>query len=151
MIDSVDTVVIGAYMGRGRRGGSYGALLCAVYNKSKNLFQSICKLGSGFKDEDLERMPEIFGRLELIEKPPDIDIVAEKLVPDIWFKPEVVCSVIGDEITLSPDHRAGYNLIRENAGFAIRFPRFLGFREDKSVKDITTIEEIMELYNKQTK
>src|SRR4029077_19087081 len=34
LADSVDGVVVGAFHGRGRRGGMYGALLMAVYNPS---------------------------------------------------------------------------------------------------------------------
>jgi len=151
MIDSVDVVIIGAYMGRGRRGGTYGALLCAVYNKDLDIFQSICKLGSGFKDEDMANFSNIFKDLELNEKPSNVDEVVEKLKPDVWIEPKVVCSIIGDEISLSPDHRAGYNLKKEGAGFAIRFPRFLGWRFDKSVEDITTVDEILDMYEKQSK
>ncbi|MBD3229059.1 MAG: ATP-dependent DNA ligase [Candidatus Lokiarchaeota archaeon] len=151
MIDSVDLVIIGAYSGRGRRGGTYGAFLCAVYNKDEDKFQSICKVGSGIKDEDIERFPELFNNLEMDNIPMNVDTVAEKLVPDVWLQPKIVCSLIGDEITLSPDHRAGYNLKKESAGFAIRFPRFLGWREDKSISDITTVSEILDIYDKQTK
>ena len=151
MIDSIDCVVIGAYMGRGRRGGNFGALLCAIYNKEHDILQSICKVGSGFKDEDIAQFPELFNNLEMKKKPLNVDIVAEKLKPDIWIDPKIVCCIIGDEISLSPDHRAGYNLRRENSGFAIRFPRFLGMRDDKSLSDITTIDEILEIFDKQSK
>lgn len=149
MIDSVDVTIIGAYMGRGRRGGTYGALLCAVYNKDTDLFQSICKLGSGFKDEDLSLFPELFKNLTIEKKAKNVDEVSDKLKPDDWIEPKVVCSVIGDEITLSPDHRAGYELKRKEAGFAIRFPRFLDWRDDKSISDITRVEEILDMYNRQ--
>ncbi|MHA1269746.1 MAG: ATP-dependent DNA ligase [Candidatus Helarchaeota archaeon] len=151
MIDSVDVAIIGAYMGRGKRGGTYGALLCGVYNDKKEMFQSICKLGSGFSDKDLEGFSELFRDLVMEEKPNNVDVISEKIKPDIWIQPNIVCSVIGDEITLSPDHSAGFGLIKDDAGFAIRFPRFLGFRYDKSINEVTTIKEILEIYEKQTK
>ncbi len=52
--DTIDLVVVGAMYGRGRRTGKYGALLLAAYDKDSNLFKSVCKVGSGFKDKDLE-------------------------------------------------------------------------------------------------
>jgi DNA ligase-1 len=48
--DTFDLVVVGAYLGRGRRAGTYGALLCAVYNDKTDRFETFCKLGSGFTD-----------------------------------------------------------------------------------------------------
>ncbi|MEM4826993.1 MAG: ATP-dependent DNA ligase, partial [Desulfurococcaceae archaeon] len=59
MADTVDLVVVGAFYGRGRRGGKFGALLMAAYNPEEDVFETVCKVGSGFKDEDLDRLPEI--------------------------------------------------------------------------------------------
>ena len=59
------------------------------------------------------------------------------LEPDVWVKPEVVVEIAADEITVSPSHSAKY---------ALRFPRLVKFREDKSVKEITTLDEIEAMY-----
>jgi DNA ligase 1 len=54
--DSLDLVVIGAFFGKGRRTGRYGTLLLATYNDEKDTFPSICKVGTGFSDEDLDQL-----------------------------------------------------------------------------------------------
>ena len=75
-----------------------------------------------------------------------------KLEPDVWFEPAVVLEVLGAEITLSPVHTAGQDLVRPGAGFAIRFPRFTGkWRDDKGAEDATTVQEIREMYDRQKK
>ena len=71
---------------------------------------------------------------------------------DAWFEPSIVLEVLGAEITLSPVHTAGQDLVRSGAGLAIRFPRFTGkWREDKGAEDATTVQEITEMYERQQK
>jgi DNA ligase-1 len=52
-----------------------------------------------------------------------------------------------DEITLSPLHTAGKT--SEHPGYALRFPRFMGYRPDKFAGDATTVPEISNLYKDQ--
>lgn len=147
--DTFDLVPVGAFAGRGRRAGSYGALLMAVYNDKSDVFETLCKLGSGFKDEDLENLPKMM-RKYVTEKPhPRISSLMQ---PDFWFVPSLVMEVAADEITLSPLHTCGRDLIRRGSGLALRFPRFTGnWRNDKSPEDATTAEETAEMYRKQLK
>ena len=65
--------------------------------------------------------------------------------------PQFIAEIIGDEITLSNVHPTGFGAIRENSGLAIRFPRFIRWREDKSIEDITTTDEVVEMYKQQIK
>jgi DNA ligase-1 len=150
MRDSIDVVVIGAYMGRGRRGQTYGALLCAVLNKNEGTYETICKLGSGFTDSDLIENLKKFENIKSDTQPSNVVSVI-KPIPDFWFEPRIVLEVMGDEITLSPIHTAGFGQVKPNAGLAIRFPRFIRWREDKSIEDVTTTEEIIEMYRRQIK
>ena len=53
MTDTVDLVVVGAFHGRGKRVGTYGALLLATYNKERDTFETVTKCGTGFTDKDL--------------------------------------------------------------------------------------------------
>jgi DNA ligase-1 len=148
MQDHVDLVVVGALYGRGRRAGSYGALLVAAYDPEENLYRSVCKVGSGFTDKNLEEMPKKLNKYIMDHKPSEVDTLME---PDIWFEPVVVIEVLGDEITLSPNHKAAFNKLREDSGLAIRFPRFTRWRDDKSAEDATQVSEIVNMYRAQLK
>ena len=148
MDDHVDLVVIGALYGRGRRAGNYGALLVAAYDPENDMYPSVCKVGSGFTDENLEEMPARLDDYKMDHKPHNVDSLME---PDVWFDPTVVIEVLGDEITLSPNHKAGYNELREGSGLAIRFPRFTRWRDDKSADEATQVSEILDMYNEQLK
>ena len=149
MQDTVDLAVVGAFAGRGRRGGTYGALLLAAYDEKDDVFRTACKCGSGFKDEDLAKLPEMLEKYKISHRHPRVD---SKIVADTWFVPGLVLEVIGAEITLSPIHTCGMNSIRPGAGLAIRFPRFTGkYRTEKSAEDATTTKEIVEMYRSQLK
>jgi len=148
MADTVDLVVVGAFAGRGRRGGTYGALLMAAYNEQEGTFDTVCKLGSGFTDEELFKLPEMLSPFAMEHKDPRVNALVE---PDVWFSPSVVLEVIGDEITLSPVHTCAFNSIREGSGLAIRFPRLVAKRQDRGPEDATTVKEILDLYRMQLK
>src|SRR5580700_6344760 len=55
--DTVDLVVIGAFAGRGRRAGVYGAVLLAAYDPAADVFRAVTKCGAGFSDADLAALP----------------------------------------------------------------------------------------------
>jgi DNA ligase 1 len=149
LADSIDGVVVGAFHGRGRRGGRYGALLLAVYNPELDQFESFSKVGSGFDDTTLAELP---GRLKPHESESAPEGVVTGLSPDRWVVPKLVMEVRGAELTLSPIHRAAFNAIRPRAGLALRFPRFTGrWRDDKDATDATTSSELLKLYRSQVK
>jgi DNA ligase-1 len=149
MTDTVDLVVVGAFHGRGKRAGTYGALLLAAYSKEADVFETVTKLGTGFTDEDLKKLPELL-RQHLV--PRKHSRVQSKLEADVWFEPKVVLEVLGAEITLSPIHVCGLNAVRKGSGLAVRFPRFTGkYRTDKAAEDATTSAEVLEMYRNQLK
>jgi DNA ligase 1 len=149
LADSIDGVVVGAFYGHGRRGGRYGALLLAVYNREKDRYESFCKVGTGFDDATLEALPAKLKPYEVKDPP---ESVLTGLVPDVWFRPAVVMEVRGAELTLSPIHRAGMGVIRPDAGLALRFPRFTGrWRDDKDAENATTTKELISLYHTQVR
>jgi len=149
MTDTVDLVVVGAFHGRGKRAGTYGALLLAAYNKAADTFETVTKLGTGFTDEDLKKLPEL---LETHVVPRKHSRVQSTLEADVWFEPKVVLEVLGAEITLSPIHVCALDSIRKGSGLAIRFPRFTGnYRTDKAAEDATTSTEVVEMYRNQLK
>jgi DNA ligase-1 len=149
MIDTVDLVVVGAFHGRGRRRGKFGALLTAVYNEERDVFQTVCKVGSGFKDEDLERFTEMINQLKIPHKHARVESL---MTPDVWVEPSIILEIIGAEVTLSPVHTCAWGFLKEGYGLGIRFPRYTGrLRTDKKPEDATTDREIVEMYRRQLK
>jgi DNA ligase-1 len=148
MVEPVDLVVVGAFHGRGRRAGRYGALLMASYDPDEDIFRTVCKVGSGFTDEDLLSFPELLDGERVEEKPRNVDSLIDA---EVWFRPKVVMELLGDEITLSPIHTCAFERLREKSGLAVRFPRFLRLREDKAPEDATTVDEIVDMYNAQSR
>jgi DNA ligase-1 len=149
MSDTIDLVIVGAFAGRGKRAGTYGALLMAAYDDQADLFRTTCKLGTGFSDEVLFALPDRLKGLKRDHKPARVD---SKLVPDVWFEPEIVLEVRGAELTVSPIHTCAWGAVREGAGLAVRFPRFTGrWRDDKGPEDATTPTELLGMYHRQLK
>jgi DNA ligase 1 len=142
--DTLDLVVVGALYGRGRRAGIYGALLLAAYDPEADVFQTVCKCGTGFSDADLAELPARLASFEHDGPPARVDA---RRSADVWFEPTVVLEVLGAELTLSPTHTAAWSKVKQDAGLALRFPRFTGrWRDDKSPEDATTVDELVSMY-----
>jgi DNA ligase 1 len=142
--DTLDLVVVGGLAGRGRRAGMYGALLLGVYDAAADRFQTICKCGTGFSDAELAALPARLAPLVRAERPARVD---SRWAADVWFEPTLVVEVLAAELTLSPHHTAGWGILKEDAGLAMRFPRFTGrWRVDKSPTDATTVDEAIQMY-----
>ncbi len=148
MTDTVDLVVVGAYAGSGKRTGFYGALLMASYNEEEAAWESVCKLGTGFKDEELASLHRQLAPL-VLQRPPKQ--LRTGLEPDYYIEPELVLEVLGAEVTLSPVHRCAFERVRPAAGLAIRFPRMVRIRDDKGPQEATTSGEIEQMYHRQLK
>lgn len=145
--DSLDLVVVGAFYGRGRRTGRYGALLLSAYDDKTDTYPSICKVGTGFTDESLDQFYQILSDKITVKKDPRIQ---SGLEADVWFDPEVVIEIVASEITLSPIHKVAMDKIRKGSGLALRFPKFTGkIRFEKTSENATNIDEITTLYNSQ--
>ena len=144
LADTVDLVVIGAFAGRGRRAGVYGALLLAAYDAEADVFRAVTKCGTGFSDADLAALPTRLAPLASPGKPARVDARQE---PDVWFEPGLVLEILSAELTLSPNYPAAWGQVKEQSGLAMRFPRFTGrWRDDKAPEDATTTAELIDLY-----
>jgi DNA ligase-1 len=141
LADTLDLVVVGAYAGKGKRAGTYGALLGAVYNKDQDVYQTLCKIGSGFSEEQLSKLPNLFREVITSKQPARIQ-VSIQIVPDEWLLPHFVIEVKGANITYSPLHTANWDS-RQQRGLALRFPRFLRWRHDKRPEEVTTVDELL--------
>ncbi|MBD3197921.1 MAG: ATP-dependent DNA ligase [Candidatus Lokiarchaeota archaeon] len=136
--DTVDVVLVGAFYGRGRRSGVYGTYIGAVYNPKQAEFIAFTRIASGWTDEIMNNLMEEMKKFEVPRKPSNVICEDE---PDTWLNPEVVIEIIGDEITISEKF--------SSLGYSMRFPVFQRFRKDKGPEDITTVNEIENLYKTQ--
>ena len=151
LMDSFDLVIVGGFKGTGKRAGLIGAYLGAVYDPDNDRFETFCKIGSGFKDEDLKHLNEMVKPLILQEWNRNSE-VRSQIIPDVFIEPSIVIEVIGAEISFSPVHTCGKDILKNGSGMALRFPRFNGrYRNDKSPKQATTTSEIFRMYEEQIK
>lgn len=146
--DTVDAVVIGAYYGKGKRTGTYGGFLLACYDEENEEFQTVCKLGTGFKDEDLETHTN-FLKNHVIDKPKSYYNFDETLKPDVWFEAVQVWEIKCADLSLSPVHKAAVGVLESKKGISLRFPRYLRIRDDKKAEEATNASQIVDMYNNQ--
>ena len=144
--DNYDFVVVGGFYGKGRRKGTLGTILMAAYNTEEGVFETVCKLGSGFSDEDLAKITEELLAIKVDSQPKD---VISNLKPDVWVQPIKVYEIQGADLSTSPVHTCALDEIKRDAGIAIRFPRFIRYREDKDPEQATTTSEVIAAYRNQ--
>ncbi|XP_020859767.1 DNA ligase 1 isoform X1 [Phascolarctos cinereus] len=146
--DTLDLVLIGAYLGRGKRAGRYGGFLLAAFDEDSEEFQAICKLGTGFSDEELE---EHYQSLQALVIPaPRSYVRAEGAVPpDHWLEPTTVWEVKCADLSVSPIYSAARGLVESDKGVSLRFPRFVQVRKDKKPEEATSSAQVANLYKKQ--
>jgi DNA ligase-1 len=133
--DTLDCVVMGYYVGRGKRTAfGVGAFLVGVLDQNQQL-KTIAKIGTGLSDEQFRELKDRC-QLLVVDQSPSFFDVPKALVPDVWVKPGIVVEIAADELTKSPQH---------TAGLALRFPRLVRFRDDKSWEQATTTSELSAL------
>ena len=147
LVDTIDMVVVGYYSGSGRRSSlGIGAILGAVLNEKEGTFDAICKVGTGMSDDILKEMYLRFQDIIVKDKPKDVR-VSDLLLPDTWVSPTYVVAVDADEIT---KNISGMNK-SIGGGLSLRFPRLIDFGRDKNPEDITTVQELINMYELQKK
>uniref|UniRef100_A0A7C4TQH0 Probable DNA ligase n=1 Tax=candidate division WWE3 bacterium TaxID=2053526 RepID=A0A7C4TQH0_UNCKA len=135
--DTVECVVLGYYFGRGVRANfGIGGFLVGVWDEKTLKYKTLTKVGTGLKDEDWKELKKKADKLKIKQRPSNADI-STKFDCDVWTEPSLVVELAADEISKSSEHSAGY---------ALRFPRLVKFRDDKGAKDTTSIEEIEAIY-----
>lgn len=133
-MDPLDLVIIGAEWGEGKRSGWLTSFIVACASDSE--FLELGRVGTGLKEKPEEGLS--FGELTQALKP----LIIEEKGREIKVKPEIVVSILFEEIQKSPSYTSGY---------ALRFPRFVNLREDKAVDEVLHIEELEEIFYAQKK
>lgn len=144
--DSLDLCVLGAYYGRGKRTGTYGGFLLGCYNQDTGEYETCCKIGTGFSEELLQ---DLYNKLKPVamDEPAAFYVYDPSQKPDVWFEPALLFEVLAADLSLSPVYKAGST--QYDKGISLRFPRFLRIRDDKSVEEATSSEQVIDLYEAQ--
>lgn len=129
--EDIDVVILGAEHGKGKRAGFFSSFIVAVKNENFNddsdMYLQIGKVGSGLKElgdqgASMEKLTTLLTPLKTHE---------ENNV--VWFEPKIILQVRYQEIQKSTLY---------NSGYALRFPRIISLREDKSLDEVNSIEDI---------
>lgn len=146
-VDTIDAVIVGYYLGQGTRAEfEFGGVLVAVYNPDRGKLETVARIGSGFSEEEMKNFSEMLGEIKTKKPSTKLDFSVEK--PDFWVEPKFVVEIAFDEITQSNMHTCSMKS-DGNKGLALRFPRLVRLREDKTIKEITTSEEVVRMYELQ--
>jgi DNA ligase-1 len=124
---TLDCVVTYAQWGNGKRRAVLSDLTFAVRKDGELV--NIGKAYSGLTDVEIATMTEHFQATTI-----------EKHGPVHRVQPTVVLEIAFDRIQESSRHKSGY---------AMRFPRIARIRDDKTVDQISTIDEVRRIYEGQ--
>lgn len=135
VMETLDLVITGAAWGEGKRANWLSSFTVACID-SNGEFVEIGKVGTGIKEKASKscKSEEVtFEMLTNILKP----LILYEDGKEVKVKPKIVIEINYEEIQKSPTYASG---------FALRFPRLISIREDRSPQDISTLEQVEELY-----
>jgi DNA ligase-1 len=139
LTDTIDAVIMGYYRGEGKRSGfGIGAFLVGVVHGDSIV--TVTKIGTGVSDQLWKEIRKRLNDIKVSAQPKVYKDVNKLLIPDVWVAPKIVVELAGDDLTKSPTH---------GAGIAVRFPRLVRIRDDKSAGQATTMSELTTMYKNQ--
>ncbi len=140
--DSVDCILLGYYHGKGVRSKfGIGGFLVGINDTGNSEIKTVTKVGTGLTDEEWVKIMKMADKHKSKHLPKNV-LVDKTLAPNVAVEPVIVLEIGADEISVSQNHTSGY---------ALRFPRLIKFREDKSASEATTLEELKQMFKKQRK
>lgn len=129
VMETLDLVVIGARWGEGRRASFLGSYRLGCSDPETGRLLDVGWVATGLTDEALSELTGIFKDLVVVQKGMEVEL-----------KPAVIFEVAYEEIQKSPNYSSGY---------ALRFPRLVRVRDDKSLEEADTLERVVSLYRMQ--
>jgi DNA ligase-1 len=128
-METLDLVVIGAKWGEGRRASFLGSYRLGCQDQASGKLLDIGWVATGLTEEALADMTEMFRELILVQNGMEVEL-----------KPAVIFEVAYEEIQKSQTYSSGY---------ALRFPRLVSVRDDKSLEEADTLERVVSIYRVQ--
>lgn len=129
---TLDTVLMYAHAGSGKRGGYYSDFTLGISVKEDERYEEefipIGKAYGGYTDEEMKRLNE---RIK--------DLNVEKYGPTLGLIPEIMVELEFDDIQVNKRTKANYSL---------RLPRFKAIRWDLGPKDADTLKDVERMYQK---
>ncbi len=127
---SLDTVMLYAHAGSGKRGGLYSDFTLGVSVKEDERYEEefipIGKAYGGYSDDELQRMNKLIKELTL-----------ERFGPTLLLKPRLVVELEFKDIQVNKRTKAKYTL---------RLPRFKAIRWDLSPDDADSLKDVERMY-----
>lgn len=127
---TLDTVMMYAHAGSGKRGGYYSdftlGICVAEDERYEEEFIPIGKAYGGYTDEEMKKLNE---RIK--------ELTVEKYGPTLGLIPEIVIELEFDDIQVNQRTKANYTL---------RLPRFKAIRWDLSPEDADTLKDVERMY-----
>lgn len=133
IMETLDLVIIEAEWGRGKRVNWFSSFTLGC--KKGDKFVSVGKVGTGIKEKESD---VTFKSLTKYLKPL---IISEKN-KIAKIKPKLVVEIAYEEIQKSPTYESGY---------ALRFPRVIRIRWDRSVSSASSLQMVEKFYKSQKK
>jgi len=147
MRDTVDCVIVGYDYGNGARASwGIGSLLVSVYDKASDTFPTVTRVASGLSNDGWQELGKRLAADRIDHPDPR---VVNIIKTDNWVVPKYVMELQADEVSRSKMHPAGRT--DGGPGYALRFPRIVKERSERSPEDATSVDEVIELYNMQGK
>ena len=134
VMEPLDVVIVGAEKGEGKRSAWFASFIVAVRDSETGEFVEIGRVGTGIKEKEEEGVS--FKQITDLLLP----LVTKDIGKEIKVKPFLVIEVNYEEIQASPSY---------SSGFALRFPRFVRLREERSPEEISTLDDVKKLYDEQ--
>lgn len=127
---SLDTIMMYAHAGSGKRGGTYSDFTLGISVRDDDRYEEefipIGKAYGGYSDEELKKLNAKIR-----------EITVEKYGPTLGLLPEIVIELEFDDIQVNKRTKANYTL---------RFPRFKAIRWDLSPADVDTLKDVERFY-----